>query len=125
MRLSHLGCKPGDGIIDDSGSDRFASFRFQGMLIAVELFSVTPYVMLALGVEDKTVVSRAGLVVHDDIGVFRLPDEVDVSADDVSVVIQMAERLLMMPFDSLSIAFVKGLYQIIPAVCPALACCGL
>ena len=96
--------KSGDGIVDDACFDLFIAFSFEGVLVAVELVTVPPGIMFAGRIENQSIVARTCLVVYDNVFLLRFPDEVDIAAYDVAIIIKMTERPLVMAFDGFAIA---------------------
>lgn len=107
----------GDGIIDDAGGDALFAFGLEGTLVAVELIAMETCIMLvAFGIKNETITTGARLIVDHDVSIGSFPDEVDISADDVSIGIEMTEGLLVMTFDGCAISLFEGICQELPRV---------
>ena len=96
--------KSGDGIVDNTRFDLFLVFSFKGVLVAVELVPMPSSIMFAVRIENQSVVARACLVVYDNVGLLRFPDEVDIAAYDVAICIKVTEWFFVMAFDGFAIA---------------------
>ena len=106
----------GDGIIDDASDDGLFAFGLEGTLVAVELIAMETCIMIAFGIKNETITTGARLIVDHDVGIGGFPDEVDISTDDVSIGIEMTERLLVMTFDGCAISLFEGICQELPRI---------
>ena len=98
----------GDWVVDDAGYDRLSTFGFESMLVAVELITMASSVMFFVRGKDKTLISWTSLIIHNDVGILRFPYKINITADDTSVFVFMAEWPFMMSFDRLAIKLFKG-----------------
>ena len=103
-----------DGVVDNAGYDRLSAFGFESTLVTVELIAMTAYIMLTTRFKYQFITTWTCLVINNYVAIFSLPDKINVSADYMTILIQMTEGFLMMTFDRLAVARFQHVNQITP-----------
>ena len=107
----------GDGIVDDAGFDfLLIIICFESALIAVELITMTAYIMFATRLKYQVISTGTCLVVNNNVAIFSFPDKINVATDYMTILIQMTERLFVVTLDGFTILLLERINKVVPCI---------
>ena len=104
----------GDWVVNDAGYDFLLAFGFESTLVAVELIAMTTCIMFIASCKYLIISTRTCLVVNNNIAIFCFPYEIDISTNNMAILIQMTEWFLVMTLDCFAIARFQCIKQVFP-----------
>ena len=114
VELVHFYDVAGDWVVNNAGYDRLSAFGFESTLVAVELIAMTACIVFIFSCKYLVISARTCLVINNNVAIFCFPNEINITTNYMTILIQMTEGLLMVTLDCFAIAGLQSFNKIFP-----------